>query len=171
MTKRPSGRSFIMFKNIPKRPPAPLTGARLRSLAFALLAKREYSQTKLRLKLLELGAVAEELEVLLADLAENNYQSDERMAGMVMRSQIRQGRGPQRIKMALKKHDIDQDFITDDLHDVDWFEEALQLKIKKFGAEVAKEPKEKAKQVRFLQYRGYAMDVVMKVIQYKGEDD
>ena len=160
-----------MFKNTHKKPPTPISGARLRSLAFALLAKREYSQTTLRSKLLELGAVAEELEPLLLELAENNYQSDERMAGMVMRSQIRQGKGPQRIKLALKKHDIDQELIIDHMEDIDWFEEALQLKIRKFGTDVAKEPKEQAKQVRFLQYRGYAMDVILKVIKHKNEDE
>lgn len=160
-----------MFKNNRPKNVTPLSGSRLRALAFALLAKREYSQSKLRLKLLELGAVEDELDSLLAELAENNYQSDERMAGMVMRSQIRQGKGPQRIKMALKKHDIDQEYILDDLKEVDWFEEALQLKIKKFGLDVATDPKLKAKQVRFLQYRGYAMDVILKVIQYKGEEE
>lgn len=159
-----------MFQNTPKKPPKPLTGTRLRSLAFALLAKREYSQANLRKKLLEFGAVADELEALLTELATQNYQSDERMAGMVLRSQIRQGKGPQRIKLALKKHEIDQEFILEDLKEVDWFEEALQLKIRKFGAEITKDPKLKAKQVRFLQYRGFSMDVIMKVIQYQGED-
>ena len=159
-----------MFQKTEKKAPKPLTGTRLRSLAFALLAKREYSQTNLRKKLLEYGAVAEELEVLLEELALNQYQSDERMAGMVMRSQIRQGKGPQRIKMALQKHDIDQELVSEELQEVDWFKEALQLKIRKFGTDVTKDPKLKAKQVRFLQYRGFSMDVILKVIQHQGDD-
>ena len=149
----------------------PLTGSRLRSLAFALLAKREYSQANLRAKLLEYGANPEELDPLLKELAENNYQSDERLAGMVMRSQIRQGRGPQRIKMALQKHHVEHDLIREDLKDVDWFKEALALKIKKFGSEQTHDPKIKAKQIRFLQYRGFSMDVILKVMKYEGDED
>ena len=148
-----------------------ISGSKLRALAFALLAKREYSQATLRQKLLDLGACAEELEPLLEELAEQHYQSDERMAGMVLRSQIRQGKGPQRIKLALRKYQIDQELIEDDLQDVNWFKEALELKRRKFGDEVATDPKIKAKQVRFLQYRGFAMDVILKVIQYRGDDD
>lgn len=159
-----------MFQNTQKKAPKPLTGTRLRSLAFALLAKREYSQANLRKKLLEYGAVADELEILLEELAAQNYQSDERMAGMVLRSQIRQGKGPQRIKLALKKHEIDQEHILEDLKEVDWFAEALQLKIRKFGTEIAQDPKLKAKQVRFLQYRGFSMDVILKVLQHREED-
>ena len=160
-----------MFENKPKSPPKPLTGSRLRSLAFALLAKREYSQASLRKKLLELGAISDELDPLLEELAQQNYQSDERMAGMVMRSQIRQGKGPQRIKMALKKHEIDQSLLVDELKEIDWFEEALQLKNRKFGTEISTDPKIKAKQVRFLQYRGYAMDVILKVIQHENDEE
>lgn len=155
---------------IESKSPKPLKGSRLRSLAFALLAKREYSQANLRNKLLEYGAEPDELEPLLEELANNNYQSDERMAGMVLRSQIRQGKGPARIKMALKKHQIDQEFISNDLKEVDWFNEALQLKIRKFGEDIATDQKLKAKQIRFLQYRGFTMEVILKVIHYQNDD-
>ena len=50
--------------------------------------------------------------------------------------------------------------------EVDWFAEALATKVKKYGTEVATDPKLKAKQIRFLQYRGYSMDVIFKVIQF-----
>ena len=84
-----------------------LTGQRLRSLAFAYLAKREFSKAQLRLKLLEKDADVVEVDTLLDELSDQNYQSDERMAGMVVRSNLRQGRGPQRIRQQLKKHQID----------------------------------------------------------------
>ena len=42
--------------------------------------------------------------------------------------------------------------------------------IKKFGTEVANEPKVKAKQIRFLQYRGFDMDAIMKAIRRKEQD-
>ena len=143
-----------------------LTGQRLRSLAFAYLAKREFSKAQLRLKLLEKDADAVEVDTLLDELSDQNYQSDERMAGMVVRSNLRQGRGPQRIRQQLKKHQIDAELASEDLAEVDWFAEALATKVKKYGTEVATDPKLKAKQIRFLQYRGYSMDVIFRVIQF-----
>ncbi|MEG2461298.1 MAG: RecX family transcriptional regulator, partial [Acinetobacter sp.] len=44
------------------------------------------------------------------------------------------------------------------------------LKIKKYGTEVATDPKLKAKQIRFLMYRGFEMDAIMKAISRKVED-
>ncbi len=147
------------------------TGSALRSLAFALLAKREYSQADLKQKLLSYGAQADEIQTLLDELAQSNYQSDQRMAGMLVRSQIRQGRGPARIQQALQKHAIEKELAQDDLDEIDWFQQALAVKIKKFGTEIALEQKQKAKQIRFLQYRGYPMDIIMKVIHFKSEED
>ncbi|MGA9699740.1 MAG: RecX family transcriptional regulator, partial [Acinetobacter sp.] len=49
-------------------------------------------------------------------------------------------------------------------------EQAYQLKVKKYGAKVEKEPKLKAKQIRFLMYRGFEMDTIMKAISRKSED-
>ncbi len=52
---------------------------------------------------------------------------------------------------------------------IDWVEQAYQLKVKKFGEEVEKDPKLKAKQMRFLQYRGFDLDVIMKAIQRRSD--
>lgn len=147
-----------------------LTGQRLRSLAFTYLAKKEFSKAQLRSKLLEKDAIPSEVDALLDELAQQNYQSDERMAGMLVRSNLRQGRGPQRIQQQLKKYHIDSTLAEHDLSEVDWFAEALACKIKKFGEDVASDLKIKAKQIRFLQYRGYPMDVIMRAIHHKAED-
>lgn len=146
------------------------TGNTLRALSFALLAKKEYSKSDLKQKLLAYGADLIEVDALLEELAQQNYQSDERMAGMLLRSQIRQGRGPARIKQALKKHEIDPDLAQQEYDEIDWFKQAFDLKVKKFGTEVVKDPKQKAKQIRFLQYRGFSMDIIMKVINHEEEN-
>ena len=56
-----------------------------------------------------------------------------------------------------------------EIHNIDWVEQAYQLKVKKFGEEVEKDPKLKAKQMRFLQYRGFDLDVIMKAIQRRSD--
>ncbi|KAA8734380.1 regulatory protein RecX [Acinetobacter qingfengensis] len=145
-------------------------GQKLRAFAFALLAKREYSKTELYQKLMLYAADADEVKLLLEELSQANYQSDTRMAGMLVRQEIRQGRGPRRIQQRLQKHQIDHDLAQPDLAEIDWFEQALQLKIKKFGENIAQDQKQLAKQIRFLQYRGYAIDIIMKVVKYKEND-
>ncbi|AOA58696.1 regulatory protein RecX [Acinetobacter larvae] len=142
-----------------------LTGSRLRSYAFAVIARKEYSKQQLIEKLLLRAHNRNEVLELVEELAQSHYQSDQRTAEMTLNSQLRQGKGPQRIKQALHKKHLDQQLIADDLQEIDWLEQAYQLKCKKFGLEVATEPKLKAKQIRFLQYRGFHLETIFAAIQ------
>ncbi|GJC31868.1 hypothetical protein KAM398_18470 [Acinetobacter sp. KAM398] len=147
-----------------------LTGSRLRSYAFAVLTRKEYSKNDLIEKLALYAEHRDEVIELVNELARENYQSDQRLAEMLLASQKRQGKGPNRIKMALKNKKVDSSLISEELKETDWTEQAYQLKVKKFGTEVANEPKLKAKQIRFLQYRGFDMDAIMKAIRRKEQD-
>lgn len=148
-----------------------LTGTRLRSYAFAVLTRKEYSKQDLIEKLALYAEHRDEVLELVEELARENYQSDQRVAEMVVRSQIRKGKGPNRIKLALNAKKIDKALAQNDMQDIDWYEQAYQLKVKKYGIEVATDPKLKAKQIRFLQYRGFEMDAIMKAIRKKPEDE
>ena len=147
-----------------------LTGSRLRSYAFAVLTRKEYSKSDLIEKLALYADNREEVIALVNELAQENYQSDQRLAEMLLASQKRKGKGPNRIKMALKNKKVDTALISEELKETDWTEQAYQLKVKKFGTEVAKEPKLKAKQIRFLQYRGFDMDAIMKAIRRQEQE-
>lgn len=153
-----------MFNSEKTEKPKTLTGQRLRSYAFALLTRRDYSQAELIAKLNQYAINPDEVAKLVEELAVNNYQSDQRVAEQTLASQIRKGKGLQRIKQALKAKQLDEELITEELKEVDWLEQAYQLKVKKFGIEVSKDQKIKAKQIRFLQYRGFDMSVIMKAI-------
>lgn len=148
-----------------------LTGSRLRSYAFAVLTRKEYSKVDLIEKLSLYAQNREEVLTLVDELAQENYQSDQRVAEMILRSQIRKGKGPNRIKLALRSKHLDKTLVQEDMREIDWYEQAYQLKVKKYGTDVAKEPKLKAKQIRFLQYRGFEMDAIMKAISRKIDDD
>lgn len=148
-------------------PQKTLTGTRLRSYAFALLTRREYSKMELLDKLKQHAMNEQEVIDLVDELAEQHYQSDQRVAEQLVASQMRKGKGVYRIKQALQAKGLDSDLVEDDLQDIDWFEQAYQLKVKKFGTDVATDPKQKAKQVRFLQYRGFTMDIILKVIHHR----
>ena len=163
-------KNFQKNSDLPK-PAGSLKGQRLRSTAFALLAKREHSRQELKSKLLLYGASPEELEPLLAELTGNDYQSDERMAGMLVRANMRKGRGPARIQQELKKHHIEAELAEEDIEQVNWLQQAIELRMRKFGEELPTEQKEKARQVRFLQYRGFNLDICFKAITRNSLDD
>ncbi|MEG2883373.1 MAG: regulatory protein RecX [Acinetobacter sp.] len=158
-----------MFHSEKIEKPKTLTGSRLRSYAFALLTRRDYSQAELIAKLNLYAINPDEVSHLVEELAQQNYQSDQRVAELTLASQIRKGKGLQRIKQVLKAKQLDAELITEELQDVDWLEQAYQLKVKKFGEEVTHDPKIKARQIRFLQYRGFDMDVIMKTIARTSE--
>jgi regulatory protein len=149
----------------------PISPAKLRSLAFALLAKREYSAQSLKSKLIAFGGNEADVDILVQELISGNYQSDERMAGMLVRSNMRKGRGPSRIQQDLKKHHIDRELAEDNIQQVNWLQQAIELRARKFGAEIPQDQKEKARQLRFLQYRGFDLDTCFKAIAYQSDMD
>ncbi|ENX43217.1 MULTISPECIES: regulatory protein RecX [unclassified Acinetobacter] len=160
-----------MFNSDQTEKPKTLTGQRLRSYAFALLTRRDYSKAELITKLNLYAINPDEVANLVEELAQQNYQSDQRVAELTLASQIRKGKGLQRIKQALKAKQLDAELIVEELQEVNWLDQAYQLKVKKFGEEVATDPKIKAKQVRFLQYRGFDMGVIMKAIARTSEEE
>src|SRR5690606_15781561 len=109
-----------------------LTGTRLRSYAFAVLTRKEYSKKDLIDKLALYAQNKEEVLSLVDELARENYQSDARVAEMTVRSQLRKGKGPNRIKLALKSKHVDKALAEPEMEEIDWYEQAYLLKVKKY---------------------------------------
>ena len=147
-----------------------LAGSRLRSYAFAVLTRKEYAKAELIEKLCLYAEDRDEVLELVEELSRENYQSDQRVAETMLSSQKRKGKGPNQIKMKLKNKKVDTALIAEELKETDWVQQAYALKVKKYGAEVTKDPKLKAKQIRFLMYRGFEMDTIIKAINRKVED-
>jgi regulatory protein len=166
-----SGYSPLNFSQPEKTERSLLKGSRLRSYAFAVLTRKEYSKAELIEKLALYAEDRDEVIELVEELASQLYQSDQRVAETVLSSQKRKGKGPMRIKLALKNKKIDSDLIQDEMQEIDWAEQAYQLKVKKYGLDVTKDPKLKAKQIRFLQYRGFDLDAIFKAISRREGDE
>ncbi|HEY4713138.1 MAG TPA: regulatory protein RecX [Aquirhabdus sp.] len=145
----------------PKPPP---TGARLRGLAFAMLGRREHSAQELKQKLLDLEADPVEVEAIVEEFKAQQYQSDQRMADMIVRANVRKGRGPARVKQTLRERHVAPELAQENLEETDWLAMARALREKKFGAELPTEAKEKARQLRFLQYRGFDGSTCSKAV-------
>lgn len=162
------------------------TQNRLRWLAFYYLSKRELSRYELQQKLKNKDFELCVIEPLLDEFAKEGYQSDLRFAQMLVRESIRKNRGTRHIAHSLKKAQVQMDMSVDELiasvtqdtlddtilqndnadEGVDWLLLAVEARCKKYGDTVPKDPKEKARQLRFLQYRGFTMDVCFEALKH-----
>ncbi|WP_246260805.1 regulatory protein RecX [Candidatus Ruthia endofausta] len=123
------------------------------------MVQREYSALELTQKLSTKGYAIEEIEPVLVQLAQNNYQSDERFSKAFVLMRTNQGKGDVLISQQLKQKGI-EDF---DLSTIDFFELAKRVRLKKYGEQLPKDYKEKAKQQRFLQSRGFDLEQINQV--------
>lgn len=155
----------------------------LRARALQYLARREYSRAELRGKLLphvQADADFEQaldssghvnLDALLDGFTARGWLSDERAATQLVHAK-RSRFGTQRITHDLRQKGIAESLISDTLPQLKEteLETAREVWQKKFGT-APQDEKEKAKQVRFLQSRGFALDVVFKVLRVTGTED
>lgn len=134
-----------------------ITPAQVRFSAMNLLAKREHSAKELQVKLVQRFANTAMVNEVVAQLARDNLQSDDRYTEAFIIMRARQGKGPIRIALELKERGVASNLINNflDAADADWFELAMVEKRKRFGNEIALDIKEKSRQARFLQYRGF----------------
>lgn len=126
------------------------------SAALKMLMRREHSKLELFNKLQLKGYDDEIIDSAITQLAEQNYQSDERFAEAFILMRFNQGKGPVRIASELKLKGIS----SFNLSDFDWFKSAKEVRKKKFGDLASSDFKEQAKQKRFLQSRGFSLDQI-----------
>ncbi|MCO7225970.1 recombination regulator RecX [Pleionea sp. CnH1-48] len=137
-----------------------------RHRAIGLLTRREHSRRELHQKLLQKGYVAEEIQLALDDLEQRNWLSDERFAESWIRYRAGRLYGPARIRMELKEKGVDSAIIDAAFaeSEVDWIENAVRVREKKYR-NAPSDWKEKAKQQRYLQYRGFSNDIINIVFE------
>ncbi len=163
--------------------------SRLRWLAFYYLSRREYGKAELKQKLIDKEQDPDKIDALLDEFEDNGYQSDYRTTLMLIRENIRKGRGRGRIKQEFYKKKITMPSNIDELIDIantesdefsefinedkdslvegmDWLKLAVEARTKKYGDDIPVEQKEKARQLRFLQYRGFKSDICFQALNY-----
>ncbi len=148
------------------------TGISLRARALQCLARREYSRAELRAKLLPHVQVENDfeqvqpvdLDALLDDLTARGWLSDARAATQLVH--VKRSRfGTQRITHELRQRGLGEELIAAALPTLkeSELETARDVWQRKFGS-LPEDAKEKAKQMRFLQSRGFGYDVIYKVM-------
>lgn len=147
-----------------------MSEATLRDRALALLARREHSRAELRRKL----GGGDELEALLDEFEERDWLSDARFAERYVAA-YRAKHGRRRLEQGLRERGVANAVIqaalagTDDNDEGnDELSRARVLWTRKFG-ELPTDPREKARQVRFLQSRGFDFAIIRRILD--GLDD
>lgn len=170
---------------------APLS---LKARAIGLLAQREHSRSELRRKLLRIEqqqraritatrtagafddgeaasddepapeAASSVVEALLDTLAAAGYLDEARFVDS--RLHIRAGRfGAQRIQQELAQHGLRLDAEQQAALRATELERAREVWLRRFGVEPSRNPEERARQTRFLLARGFAPEVVHRLLR------
>lgn len=136
----------------------------LRRRALDYLARREYSRQELRRKLSPYAGESDELDALLDDLEQRRWLSDARFVEQRIAAR-REKFGVRRIAHELREYGVAEVLIAEALPQLqqDEFGAALGAWRKKFGRP-AQDAKERARQMRFLQSRGFSMEVILRVV-------
>ena len=143
--------------------PRPAKSLQARAVGF--LARREYPRSELRDKLLATGATADEVDPVLDELAAQGYLSDERFAHALVR-QKHGAYSKRSIAQTLKAKGVAGEVVTEalagaDANDADTL---VALWRRRFGRAPA-DDRERARQVRFLQSRGFGLSAILKLLR------
>ena len=139
----------------------------MRATAMNLLARREHSTRELRDKLLARGFEDGEITPALQTLSREGLLSDERFTESFIHSRMERGSGPVKIRAELRQRGVTDEVIANWLDERDrvWLERAEAVRCKKFGSALPVDYKEKARQARFLQYRGFSAEQTRQVLR------
>lgn len=129
-----------------------------------LLARREHAARELTRKLRQRDFDRDEIDTCVLRLQEQDLQSDQRFAESFVRQRMNQGYGPIRIRHELRDRGVSDAIVESTVpsdYDV-WLDIAQHQHAKRYGSP-AEDVKERAKQSRYLQNRGFDFDVIKRV--------
>jgi regulatory protein len=138
-----------------------------RNIAMDLLARRDHSRKQLREKLRKRGFDSAEIEAALDGLQRDRLLDEQRFADSYMYQRVNKGFGPLRIRQELRERGVSSEVITAllEVYSNEWHESMRQQRAKKFGAELPEDQRERMKQARFLQNRGFSPESVMRLFR------
>jgi regulatory protein len=134
----------------------------VRTAALALLAGRDFARRELSARLLRRGFPPPTVEAVVERLAGERLQDEGRFTEQFVSREARRGRGPVRIRMELRERGVaeaDADAALD-ASGVDWAGLARRERERRFAGAPPRDFPGRAKQARFLQYRGFSADQI-----------
>ncbi len=137
----------------------------LRERALRLLARREHCRAEITRKLGAAGFAVEDIAPLLDEFEQKNWLSDQRFAESYV-ADHRARAGSVKLAYDLRQRGVRDDVVEAVLSDNrdSELERAREVWNKKFGSAPA-DASEKARQMRFMQSRGFTPTVIRRVLR------
>lgn len=134
--------------------------------AIAFLARREHVNKELKLKLLKREYSSNEIDEVLLFLTKENYQSDVKAAECIFRNRVNKGYGWRYIENEMSSKGVSDEVIRGVYQEFnyDWYSQAKEAYQKKYANTQILDNKDRAKRIRFLQYRGFSFDEIQTVL-------
>jgi regulatory protein len=142
-----------------------LAAASLKAQAIRLLARREHARAEIEAKLLARGHDKAEVRAVLDELARLGYLSDARyarsLAGQKAGRYSRRGIAAELKARGVAQSDIDAAIAEAGIDD----EQSLAALWQRRYGHPPEDEREKARQVRFLQSRGFSLSAILKLLR------
>ncbi len=138
----------------------------IKNNCLRLLARREHSQKELLTKLIQKGFSPADIQPVIAELAQQNWQSDERFAENYARARLRKGYGATAIRYELSQKGID--VAVNALNDAmltiadDWLDLLTHVYCKKYGGIEPLTRHDWSKRCKFLLRRGFSSSQIQQ---------
>jgi regulatory protein len=156
----------------PGKPGDELSQNEARQIALKLLARREHTRGEIHGKLVAKGCAGAVADAVVSRLETERLLSDARFVESYLTARRARGYGPVRIREELRQRGVADGLIGQwlDVNGREWIDDLRRVRHKKFGARMPKSYSERAKQARFLQYRGFTTDQIQKILNDRDTD-
>ena len=146
-----------------RKPDAEAAGAderTVRTAALALLAGRDFGRTELVRRLARRGYPESVVDGVVEGLVAERLLSETRFVEQFIRQHAGRGHGPARIRAELRQRGVPEAEVDAGLEasGEDWGAVARDVRRRRFGLSPPGDYAERARQARFLQYRGFSAD-------------
>ena len=141
--------------------------------ALQLLARREHSRRELTRKLAARGFPEDIISPVLDELERSGSLAEARFTESFVRSRVAKGQGPARIRAELAQRGVADAEVEGALHeaDVDWLATIRAVRRKRFGPSPPRDYLERARQARFLEYRGFDSGQIRAALELDTDSD
>jgi regulatory protein len=140
---------------------------------MGMLARREHSRAELEAKLRARAYPGDMIATTLDALEQAGLLANDRFAQSLVRQRASRGQGPVRIRLELQRKGVDAAAVEEALDAAarDWSESAQATRRKRFGAARPTAAAERARQARFLQYRGFTTEQIKAALDMEPDSD
>ena len=141
--------------------------------ALDLLARREHSRVELTRKLAAREFPAELIAATLDQLEQSGALAEARFTETFIRSRVAKGQGPLRIRAELAQRGVAEAEVDTLLRnaEVDWVAMTRAARQKRFGGAPPRDYPDRARQARFLEYRGFNSAQVRAALELDADSD